>query len=159
MVQVGEDRKKRKAISDRPAQLTRCPVLYRPAVRQSGQGISECELLQQYVLGLELPMEFDNPAPHTHTGEELIGMEWLRQVVIGTGCQPLHKLVLLSDSGEDNEIGIGFSRMVPDVLAELYSGQVRHHPVRDYQGRLMFGKKINGFLTVFSKQHGVLLFR
>ncbi|HEV2491019.1 MAG TPA: hypothetical protein VGT03_14530 [Candidatus Acidoferrales bacterium] len=157
VIYVGHNNPEVKAMPVCAADLPYGPIFDCAAIGQAGQRVGKRQFLQQAILGLNLSVEFDDSAAHANASEKLLGMKWLCKVIVRASREPRDKFVFFGDAGKDDDVCIGLGSLMADVFAEFYSAQVRHHPVSDYQGRLVLGKESDGLLAALSKYNGVLL--
>jgi hypothetical protein len=93
-------------------------------------------------------MELDDPAAHSDTRQELTGMKGFCEIVIGSGGQAFDDFFFVGVAGKEDDIGVELLEVLAYALAEFNAADVGHSPVGDYQGRLVFGKEINGLAAV-----------
>jgi hypothetical protein len=111
------------------------------------------------VLGLDFAVKINDSAAHLDPCHKLTGMKGLRQVVIGSGSQPLHNLFLIGVACQQDEVRRAVLEVPTDPSAKFQTSNVRHAPIGNHYSGTVFYKQIEGLAAVFRKQNLVPLSR
>ena len=65
-------------------------------------------------------------------------------------------MVLFGFSAEHDDVGVLALAVGANLPAQFQAGKVRHHPVRQHDGRRVLPKQIERFLPASGKQQGIL---
>ena len=107
----------------RRAHLPHRPFFDRAPVRQSRQLIRPRLFFQQFALGVDLPVQTDDPATYPYPCQQFSRVKRLGQIVVSAGGQTLHYTLFLAVTSEHDDVGIGAIRLGADALAEFQSGE------------------------------------
>ena len=107
-------------------------IFERAPVWQGCERIGMRHFFQQFVLAIDFAVQIDGTAPHSDACQQFARIERLGQVIISTRRQALYHFVLFRDARQHDDVGIGMLKISANVLAQLQSGEIRHHPVGDH---------------------------
>src|ERR1700720_4160745 len=120
-------------------------------VRQSRQLIRPRLFFQQFALGVDLPVQIDDPATHPYPCQQFSRIKRLGQIVVSASGKTPYNTILLPLTGKHDDIGIRAIHLGADALAEFQSAEIRHIPVRNYNGWSVSGEKTKPFLAVLGE--------
>jgi len=92
-------------------------------------------------------------------GEELVGVEGLGHVAVGTEVVALLPVPLGSLGGQDEDLGELEQALLPEGLEDLVAVQLRHHDVEDQQIGRGFLDVLDGLEAILGDGHLVALVR
>src|SRR4029079_1586117 len=110
--------------------------------RQRGgiEGLERGDLVAREIqLGLQtshLRPQHAGPEPAAYAGNQLLGMTWFHEVVVGAGLERLDAALSLVLRGQQDEERRLVAEPRLDRATQLETIDVRHHPVGDHELRL-----------------------
>jgi hypothetical protein len=82
---------------------------------------------------LQLLVVGNDPLRHPQSGQQGHGIEWLDQIVVGSGVQPGDDIRLLRFGAEQQDVGAAGDFASAELLADLGAVEPGHDPVEDGQ--------------------------
>src|SRR4029077_7495103 len=83
----------------------------------------------------EVVFQLEQAQSHSNPGLEFLRVEWLSQIIVGSGFEPFHHTFLGVFSRQQKNVGVRFGPQVPKRAADIDPVLAGHHPIQQGHAR------------------------